>query len=115
GFAAACGTGNQHHAVRFRDVAAEFAQVFFIKAHNVQHQVAELLAHGFFIQHAKHGIFAVDGGHDGNAEVDQPAAVLHAETTVLRHATFRDIQLTHYLNTGDDSRVMFLGHRLHGK
>src|SRR6185503_14432760 len=105
----------QHHAVWFQNVAAELAQIFFIKAHNIKHQVAELLAHRLFIEHAEHSIFAVDGWHDGDAEIDQPAAVLDAETAVLRHAAFRNIQLAHDLDAGNDGGVMFLGHRLHGQ
>ena len=41
----------------------------------------------------QHGVLAVDGGHDGNAEIDQPVLVAHAETPVLRHALLGDIQL----------------------
>ena len=38
---------------------------------------------------------SVTRGHDGHAEVDQPAFVPHAETAVLRHAALGDIELAH--------------------
>src|SRR6202011_151560 len=42
GFAAASWSSHQHHAVGFKDVAAELAQIFFVKTHHVQYQVAKL-------------------------------------------------------------------------
>src|SRR5579859_1416350 len=114
GFAAARGPGDQHHSIGLQNVAPELAQVFFIEADDVQHQVAELFAHRFLVQHAEHGIFAVNGRHNGNAEVDQTSAVFHAETPVLRHAPLGNIELAHDLDTGDDGGVVLLGHRLHG-
>src|ERR1041385_1504944 len=115
GLAAAGGAGDQHHAVGFQNVAAELAQIFFIKADNVEHQVLELLAHRFFIQHAQHGVFAVNGGHDGDAEIDQTAAVLHTETSVLGHAALGDVQLAHDFYARNDGGVVLLGHGLHGR
>ena len=71
------------------------------------------LAHGFFIQHAQHGIFAVDGGHDGDAEIDQPILIAHAEAAVLGHAALGDIELAHDLDTRNDGRVPVFRKRLH--
>src|SRR5215472_5415231 len=101
--AAACGTGNQHHAVGFGDVAAKLAQIVFVKANHVQDQVAELLAHGFFIEHAQYRVFAVNRWHDGNAEVDQTAVVLHAKASVLGDAALGDIEFAHDLHASNDS------------
>src|SRR5258708_2537598 len=114
GLAAARRSGDQHHAVGFSNVVTEAAQVLIVKTDYVQNQVAKLLAHGFFIEHAQHGVFTVNGGHDGNAEVDQPVVVLDAEAAVLGHATLGNVEFAHDLDAGDDGRVMFLGHRRHG-
>ena len=54
------------------------------------------------------------GRHDGNAQVDEAAFVLHAEAAVLRNAAFGDVQIAHNFDTGDDRGVPFLGDRLHG-
>ena len=58
----------------------------------------ELLAHRLLVEHAEHGVFAVDGGHDGDAEVDQAALVAHAEAAVLGHAALGDVELAHDLD-----------------
>ena len=114
GFAGAGGAGDQHHAVRLLDVAAELHQVVFGEAHHVERELGELLAHRFLVEHAQHGVFAVDGGHDGDAEIDQPALVAHAETAVLRHALFGDIQLAHHLDARNDGGLPVLGDGRHG-
>ena len=44
--------------------------------------------------------------HDADAEVDQTPLVAHAETAVLRHAAFGDIQLAHHLNARQDRLVV---------
>ena len=46
------------------------------------------------------------GGHDGDAEVDQPSLVAHAEAAVLRHAALGDVQLAHDLDAGEDRLVV---------
>ena len=74
----------------------------------------ELLAHRLFVEHAEHSVFAVDRGHDGNAEVDGAPVVRHAEAAVLRHAALGDIELAHDLDTRNDGRVMLLADRRHG-
>src|SRR4029077_18445673 len=73
-----------------------------------------LLAHRFLVQHAQHGVLAVNGRHDGNAEIDRPSVVFHAETPVLRHAALGNIELAHDLDTGNDRRMMFLAYWRHG-
>ena len=108
------GSGDQHHAVGLLDVAAELAQVVVGEAHHVERELAELLAHRFFVEHAEHGVFAVDRGHDGDAEIDQAALVAHAEAAVLRDAALGDIQLAHDLDARDDGGVPVLGDGRHG-
>src|SRR5262249_46250548 len=93
GLAGASGPGDEHHAVGFGDVAAELRQVRGREADHIQRQLGEFLAHRLLIQHAEHGVFAVNGGHDGNAEVDQAVLVANAKTPVLWDALFGDVQL----------------------
>src|SRR5579863_4015006 len=116
GFTAPSWSRDQHHAIRFLDVAAEFAQIVFVEAHNVESEFVELLAHRFFVEYAEHSVFAVDRRHDRNAEIDRPlgAAVANAETAVLGHATLGDVQLAHHFDTRNDGRVVLLGYRRHG-
>src|SRR5579864_5687155 len=115
GLAAARWPGDQHHPVRLQNVAAELAQIVFVKADYIQHQVAELLAHRLLVQNAQHGILAMNGGHDGDAEVDQAVVVLHTEAAVLGHTALGDVQLAHDLHARDDGGVVLLGHGLHGR
>src|SRR4029077_18615407 len=105
---------HQHHAVRLFNIAAKLAQVFLVKTNYVQSQRAELLAHRLFVEHAEHSVFTMNRRHDGNAEVDRPAVVLDAETPVLRHASLRDVELTHNLDARDHGRMMLLANRRHG-
>src|ERR1700721_1667767 len=102
GFAASSRSGDQHHAVRLFDVAAKAAQVVFIEPDDVQRQRAELLRHRLFVEHAEHGVFAVNRRHDGNAEVDGAAVVLHAKTAVLGHAALGNVELAHHFDTGEE-------------
>ena len=108
GFAGTGGSGDQHHPVRLLDVAAELHQVVLREAHYFERQLGELLAHRFFIQHAEHGVLAVNGGHDGHAEIDQPVFVANAETAVLRDAALGDIQFAHHLDARNDGGVPVL-------
>ena len=52
--------------------------------------------------------------HDRDSEVDSAPVVLHAETSVLRDAALRDVELAHDLDTGDNGRVMLFADRRHG-
>src|SRR4051812_13043270 len=76
----------------------------------------ELLTHRLLIEHAKHGVLAVYRRHDGDAEVDGTLrlSVFHAEAPVLWNPPFRNIQLAHHLDAGDDGSVMLLANRWHG-
>src|ERR1039458_7339939 len=114
GFATPGRPGDQHHAVGLRDVAPELDEVGFAEAHHVEREFLELLAHGFLVQHTQYGVFAVDGGHDGDAEIDQAVLIAHAETPVLRHAFLGDIELAHHLDARDDGALPVLGDGRHG-
>src|SRR5947199_41040 len=55
---------------------------------------------------AEHGVFAMHGGHDGNAEIDEAAFVAHPETAVLGHAALGDVELRHDLDTRENGGVV---------
>src|SRR6185437_16012487 len=116
GLAAARGAGDQHHAIGFFDVAPETLQVILVKPNHVQHQLVKLLAHGLFVENAKHGVFAVNGGHDGDAEINGPLrrSILHAEASILRHSALGNVQLAHDFYARDNGGVMVFGDRRHG-
>ena len=63
---------------------------------------------------AEDRVLAVDGGHDGNAEVDGAAAVADAETAVLRDAPLGDVELGHDLDARDEVRLELARQRRHG-
>ncbi len=77
-------------------------------------KVAEFFAESFFVEDAQDGVFAMDRGHDGDAEVHEAALVTHAEAAILRNATLGDIELAHDFNARKNGGVPFLGERLHG-
>ena len=113
-FAAARRPGDEHHAIRFLDIAAKAAQIVFIKPDHFERELLELLAHRLFVEHAEHGVFAMDRRHDRDAEVNGAAVVLHAEAAVLRHAALGNIKLAHDLDAGNDGRMMLFADRRHG-
>ncbi len=114
GFAGAGGTGDEHHAVGLADVAAEAAEIFFSEAHHVEREVAELFAHRFFVEDAEDGVFAMHGGHDGDAEVDEAALVADAEAAVLRDAALGDVELAHDLDAAQNRGVVLARDGRHG-
>jgi predicted phosphodiesterase len=77
--------------------------------------VSEQLDLPKLVQDAQHGILAVDGRHDGNAEVDEAICVFDAKTTVLGNTALGDVEFAHHLNASDDRGMMFLGHGLHSR
>ena len=113
GLAATSRPRNQDHAIRFGNVMTEAFDILVIKTNDVEVQLAKLLAHRFFVENAQHGIFSVNGRHDGNAEVDETIVIADTKTTVLRNAPLRDVELAHHLDTRDDGRVVLFGDRLH--
>src|SRR5205807_1662634 len=84
------------------------------KAHHIERELAELLAHRFLVEHAENRILAMDGRHDGNAKIDGPIAITHAEAAILRYTALSDIEFAHHFYARDDGGVVFLGNRLHG-
>src|SRR5689334_19855090 len=105
---------DQHHAVRFMNVAAEAIEFFGGEADHVQSQVGKFLGKRFFVEDAKNRVFAVASGHDGHAQVDVAAFILHAEAAVLRNAALGDIQFAQDFYAREHGRMMFLGDGLHG-
>ena len=67
-----------------------------------------------FVEDTNHAVFAVNGRHDGDAEVDRSTADTHLEAAVLRHPLLGDVELRHHLDTADDGLVVALVDRLHG-
>src|SRR6266851_4972705 len=114
GLAGARRPGHQHHAVRFANVAAKAPRLFRRKTDDVQSEALKFLGKRFFVQHAQHGIFAVTRGHDGNAQVDKAALVLHAEAPVLRDAALGNVQVAEHLDARNHRGMPFLGDGLHG-
>ena len=113
-FAGTGGAGDEHHPVGFGDIAAEFREIVFAEADHVEREFGELLAHRLLIEHAKHGVFAMDGGHDRDAEIDETAFVADAETAVLGDAALGDVELAHDFDARNDGGVPVLGDRRHG-
>ncbi len=85
-----------------------------VEANHIERQVAEFLAERLLVENAKHGVFAVDRGHDRNAKIDEAALVANAEAAVLGDAALRDIELAHHLDARKDGGVPILRERLHG-
>ena len=56
----------------------------------------------------------MNGGHNGNAEIDQTAFVAHTETAILWYTPLSNVQLAHHLNTTDNGGVPILGNGRHG-
>ena len=56
----------------------------------------------------------MNGGHDGDAEVDEAALVADAEAAVLGDAALGDVELAHDLDAGEDGVVMLAGDGGHG-
>ena len=78
--------GDEHHAIRLMNIAAEAGDFVMIEAHDVECEVAELLAKAFFVEDAQHSVFTMDGGHDRNAEIDEASFVFDPKTAVLGRA-----------------------------
>src|SRR5215468_3470983 len=98
--------GDQHHPVRLADEAAERGQQIRFESDDFQFKVFELFVDLLLVEDADHRVFAVDRGHDRNAEVDAPALNAHAETPVLRDAALGDVEFGHDLDARDDRLMM---------
>src|SRR5271154_1053607 len=79
GLARTGGPGDQDHAVGLANVAAEAAHFVRGKAHDIKAQTLKFFGKRFLVEDAENGVFAVAGGHDGNAQVDEAAFVFDAE------------------------------------
>jgi hypothetical protein len=115
GLARAGGSGHEHHPVRLADEAPEAGQLLLVEAEDVEAQRGELLGEALLVEDSDDGVLAVDGRHDGHAEVDGAASNLHAEAPVLGHALLGDVQLGHDLHAADDRRVVLARDGLHGR
>src|SRR5215475_1441982 len=96
------GPGDQHHPVRLPNEAAELGQQIRIESDDLQFQVFERFVDLLLVEDADHRVFAVDRGHDRDAEVDAAALDTHAETPVLRDAALGDVKFRHDLDARDD-------------
>jgi hypothetical protein len=64
-----------------------------------------------FVEHAQHDFFAVNGGHDGDAQVVILAADLDAHAPVLRQAALGDVQAAHDFEARGQRQLHLLGRR----
>src|SRR5208283_3857994 len=99
---------------RLANVAAETAQVFVGKAYHVERELLELLTHRLFVEHAQHGVFAVNRRHDPPAKVDQAVLVAHTETAVLWHALLGNVELAYDLDAAQNRALVLAGDGRHG-
>src|SRR5215472_4921406 len=114
GLAGARGSGDQDHAVRLMNVAAETLEFFRGKTDYVQIEVRKLLRKCLFVQHAKNRVFAVAGWHDGHTQVDIPTFILYAEAAILGNAALGNVQFAQNLDARKHRGVMLLSDGLHG-
>src|SRR6185437_7001867 len=99
------GSGDEHHTVRLMNIAAEAGDFVMIEAHHIESEGAEFFAKGFLVQDAQHGVLTMDGGHDGDAEIDEASFVLDPKTAVLGRAALGNVQLAHDLDAGQNCAV----------
>src|SRR5256884_2812856 len=91
-------TRHENHAIGFANVAPEAAGFFPGETHDVQSKALEFLGKRFFVQDAEDRIFTVTGGHDGEAQINVPPLVFHAEAAVLGNATLGNVQIAEHFN-----------------
>ena len=113
GLAGAGRAGHQHHAVRFRDVAAEAARSSSPKPTTSSVSLWNFSLIDSLSRMRSTASSPWIAGHDGDAEVDGAPVVAHAEAAVLRHAPLGDVEFGHDLDTRDDGGVMLLRDRFH--
>src|SRR5262249_33594679 len=90
--------GDQQHAVRLLGQAAQLRNGCRLEAEQVKPQPPDLVGKRLLVQYAQHRVFAEDAGHDRHAHVDLATAVEDLESSVLRNAALRDIELGHHLD-----------------
>src|SRR4029077_13582791 len=113
--ARAGGAGDQDHAIRLADVPSKPRNILFIETDHVERERARFVTERFLVENAQHGVFAVDGRHDRNAEVYEASLVANTEAAILRDATLGDVQLAHDLDARKNRGMPFLCKRLHGE
>src|SRR5262245_36775973 len=96
------GPRDQHHPVRLPNEAADRGQQLRVEADDLQFKVFERFVDLLLVEDADHRVFAVDRGHDRNAEVDAAAFDAHAEAPVLRNAALGDVEFRHDFDARDD-------------
>ena len=90
------------------------SQIVFREADNGERELVKLLAHRLLVEDAQYGVFAVDGRHDRDAEVDLASFVAHTKTPVLGNPVFGNVELRHDLDARDDRLVPVSRDRWHG-
>src|SRR5436309_14661684 len=88
-----CRSGHQHHPVRLRNVMTKLSKIVRIESNHVQIEIADSCIDLVFIENTNNSVFAVDGRHDLNAEVDVAAFVAHSKTVILRDAALSKVEL----------------------
>ena len=114
GLAAARRPGDQHHAVGLANKAAQALELARRQSQHVEAQLTKLFAERLLVQDSQHGVFAVNGRHDGNAEINGAAAVADTEAAVLGDAPLGDVELRHNFDACDEVRLEFPRQRRHG-
>src|SRR6516225_3638108 len=77
---------DEHHAVWFTDIPAEFFDIGVGKTHDLEAQAPKFFAYGLFVENTDYSILAMDRRHDGDAEIYGPAFISRLEPAVLRNA-----------------------------
>src|SRR6185312_4124170 len=98
--------GHQYHTIGFSNVAPKFSEILFGKAHHIQVQIAKFLVNLLFVENTNDRVLAMNGGHDGHAEVHVAALIPDSKAAVLRHAALGDIEFGHYLDTRNQRLVI---------
>src|SRR5579871_100701 len=114
GFTGTGRTGDENHAIRLANVAAEAAHLVGGETNDVETQALKLFGKGFLVEDAKHGVFAVAGRHDGDTQVNKAAFVFHAEAAVLRNTALGNVEIAEHLDARNDGRMPVFGNGRHG-
>src|SRR5690242_9136430 len=114
GLTAAGRSRHQHHSVGLADKAAQSPDLAVRKAQNIQAKLAKLFVQRFLVKNTQYSVLAMDGRHDGHAEINRAPAVADPEAAILRHAPFSNIEVCHHLDAADHVRLMLVGKRVHG-
>ena len=112
GFSRSGRSSDQHHAVRFQNLALEFSQRFLLEA-----QLGHVQAQVFFVQQTHDDFFAEERRDGRNTEVEffllAVFQILDHDATVLRQALLADVQFGHDLDAAGDRVLQFHRRRHH--